>query len=183
VTKRQLRRRKFLNIQERNNTQEATVEKNENMKKDKKLSPTSNTNKKQIWSTTTRGNRLITTAGSQSITAKEPGIQNTILEKIRRKERRNAKQSTQADYVPDGNITHPRQNKGHTDKHSPPPAPLRKPTISQEQPTQPVNLKDLLLSTKSPRDQAQNGQPTSHSTEEQADAPSPQKVTGLRQLT
>jgi hypothetical protein len=42
------------------------------------------------------------------------------LEKIRRKERRSAKQSTQADYVPDGNITHPRQNKGHTDKHSPP---------------------------------------------------------------
>jgi hypothetical protein len=35
-------------IQERNNTQDATVEKNENMKKDKKPSPTSNTNKKQI---------------------------------------------------------------------------------------------------------------------------------------
>jgi hypothetical protein len=100
----------------------------------------------------------------QSITAKEPGIQNTILEKIRRKERRNAKQSKQADHVPGGNITHPRENKGHTVKHPPPPpTPPRKPTIPQEQPTQPVNLKDLLPSTKSPRDQAQNGQPTSHS--------------------
>jgi hypothetical protein len=45
----------------------------------------------------------------------------------------------------------------------PPPTPPRKPTIPQEQPTQPVNLKDVLPSTKSPRDQAQNGQPTSHS--------------------
>jgi hypothetical protein len=55
------------------------------------------------------------------------------------------------------------------------PAPPRKPTISQKQPTQPVKLKDLPPSTKSPRDQAQHGQPTSHPTEEQADAPSPAK--------
>jgi hypothetical protein len=109
----------------------------------------------------------------QSITAKERKIQNTILEKIRRKEGRNAKQSKQADHVPGGNITHPRENKGHTVKQPPPPTPPRKPTIPQEQPTQPVNLKDLSPSTKSPREQAQHGQSTSHPTEEQTDARSP----------
>jgi hypothetical protein len=56
----------------------------------------------------------------QSITAKERKIQNTILEKIRRKEGRNAKQSKQTDHVSGGNITHPRQNKGHTDIPPPP---------------------------------------------------------------
>jgi hypothetical protein len=51
-------------------------------------------------------------------------------------------------------------------------APPRKPTIPQEQPIQPVKLKDLPPSTKSPREQAHRGQPTSHRTQEQADAPS-----------
>jgi hypothetical protein len=46
-------------------------------------------------------------------------------------------------------------------------APPRKPTIPQEQPTQSVKLKDLPPSTKSPREQAHRGQPTSHPTQEQ----------------
>ena len=57
----------------------------------------------------------------------------------------------------------------------PPPAPPKKPTIPQDQPTQPVKLKDLFPPTKSPREQAQHGQPTSHPTEEQTDAPSSTK--------
>jgi hypothetical protein len=110
--------------QKENNTQDATGEKNEKIKKkNKKLSPTRNSNKKQIWSTITTGNQFITTAGSPTINYNER-TKNTKYDsgKHKKKERRNAKQIKQADYIPGGNITHPRRNKGHTDKHPSHPA-------------------------------------------------------------
>jgi hypothetical protein len=111
-----------LSLNQEENTQGATVEKNENMKKNEKLSPISNFNKKQTWSTITTGNQFITTAGSPTInyTKRTRNIKYD-LGKHKKKERKNAKQNKQADHVPGENTTHPRQNKGHTDKHPPSP--------------------------------------------------------------
>jgi hypothetical protein len=104
---------------------------------------------------------------------KEPRIQNTIVENIRKKneEMRNKLSKQTTSLVGTSHI----RDETKDIRINTPPTPPRKPTIPQEQPTQLVKLKDLPSSTKSPREQAHYGQPTSYPTEEQADARSPAK--------
>jgi hypothetical protein len=106
--------------QEENNIQDATVEKNENMKETRSSPPPAIPTKNRFKVLQPQETSLSQRQDHQTINYNKR-TKNTKYDrgKHKKKGRRNAKQSKQADYVPGGNITHPRQNKGHTDKHPP----------------------------------------------------------------
>jgi hypothetical protein len=127
--------------QEENNTQDATDEKNANMKKTRSSPPPAIPTKKRFEVLQPQETNLSQRQDHpQSIATNKPRIQNTIVEIIRKKneEMRNKARKKTTSLV---GTSHIRDKTNDTRIISPTATP-RKPTIPQEQPTQPVKQKD-----------------------------------------